>query len=214
LKKHGILKTNIWPLLSNVGIVIFILMYLIAASLYPGGSQVDKNSIGFSWLHNYWCNLLNEQGMNGQYNPGQPVAILAMCILCWSISICWYMFPKKMTHNKTIQIATQTSGILSMISALFLFSAINHDLVTSISAIFGFIAIAGLFIILYRKKNRALFFFGLWNLILIALNNFVYYNEGYIIYLPVIQKISFVSILGWIGWLNLVVYRTERVKKN
>jgi hypothetical protein len=52
-------------LLPPVGILIFILLYIVAAFFYPGGSEFDTHSDGFSWKHNYWCNLLNELAIKG-----------------------------------------------------------------------------------------------------------------------------------------------------
>jgi hypothetical protein len=64
-----------WLLVPAAGSVVFALMYFIATLLYPGGSQADKAAIGFSWLHNYWCNLMNENGINGEPNRGQMMAL-------------------------------------------------------------------------------------------------------------------------------------------
>lgn len=52
-----------WLLFPPTGILIFFMLYVVAALLYPGGSQADKASTGFSWMNNYWCNLLNEKAM-------------------------------------------------------------------------------------------------------------------------------------------------------
>src|SRR5829696_8591889 len=79
----------LWPL---AGIMLFVILYIFAAILYPGGSQADKRSIGFSWLNNYWCNLVNEKAINGQVNIAQPLAIFAMFILGLSLAVFWYQF--------------------------------------------------------------------------------------------------------------------------
>jgi hypothetical protein len=213
LKKHRKLKTNIWPHLSNASILTFFVLYAVAASLYPGGSQADGHSTGFSWLNNYWCNLLNEKTMNGSYNPGQPVAIIAMVILCTGLGIFWYNFPKYLSQNITTCRIIQTSGLLAMGSTMLLFSNLNHDLVTSVAAFWGLIAVTGLFFILYKKKAWLLFGIGVFNLLLIVLNNVLYFNKDYIFYLPFVQKISFVCILGWIGWLNWLLHQYNANKQ-
>ena len=49
-------KTNktksILVLIPIFGTILFVVLYIVATLLYPGGSQVDKNSIGFSWMNN------------------------------------------------------------------------------------------------------------------------------------------------------------------
>ena len=72
---------SIWVLTPIFGTIVFVVLYIVATLLYPGGSQVDKNSIGFSWTNNYWCNLLNDNAINGQHNPAKPIAMTGMFVL-------------------------------------------------------------------------------------------------------------------------------------
>ena len=105
-------------------------LYIVATLFYPGGSQADKNSIGFSWINNYWCNLLNENAINGQYNPAKPIAMTGMFVLCLTLSFFWFFFPRQINLGKFAKLAIQISGTLAMTIAFFLFTNIDHDLVT------------------------------------------------------------------------------------
>lgn len=96
------------------GISLFAVLYFIATQYYPGGSQADVKSIGFSWQHNYWCNLLNENAMNGQANPARPIAISAMIILCFSLTYFWFNLPIWIQSSNIIAILIRSSGILAM----------------------------------------------------------------------------------------------------
>lgn len=71
----------------TIGILIFVGLFFYSSLLYPGGSQANINAMGFSWAQNYWCNLMNERGMNDQINPGKPFAILGMLILVISLMV-------------------------------------------------------------------------------------------------------------------------------
>jgi hypothetical protein len=79
-------------LLPIIGCVLFIILYVVAGLLYPGGSGTDKTSVGYNWTKNYWCNLLNNTAINGQINIAKPVAMTAMVILCISLSFFGYRF--------------------------------------------------------------------------------------------------------------------------
>jgi len=184
---------NIWVLAPVLGTIIFVMVYIIATFFYPGGSQVDKNSIGFSWINNYWCNLLNENAINGQHNPAKPIAMAGMLVLCLTLTFFWFLFPRYINIGKFAKRTIQISGTLSMTIAFLLFTDINHDLITNLASFFGFIATVGTFIGLYKTKWYGLFAFGLLNILFVGLNNYVYYNKELIIYLPVIQKISFAT---------------------
>ncbi len=200
-------QKSIWVLTPIFGILVFVILYIVAALLYPGGSQADKNSIGFSWVNNYWCNLLNEKAINNQYNSAKPFAVAAMLVLCFTLSLFWFLFAKHMQIAKRLKLIIQISGTLSMVSAFLLLANINHDLAINIASSLGVIATIGAFIGLYTNKLYFLFAFGLLIILLVGLNNYFYYTNGLIIYLPVIQKISFAAFLIWICCIDIILYR-------
>ena len=192
------------------GILLFAILYITATLYYPGGSQVDEHSMGFSWRNNYWCNLLNESAINGQHNAGRPIALAGMAVLCTSLSFFWYLFPGYIHFSRLSRLIIQLSGTVSMVIAIFLFTNF-HDAITYIASFFGLIAVVGTFIGLYKIKWFGLFGFGMLNMLLVILNNYLYYTRDMLIYLPVVQKITFVCFLGWICWINVELYRkTEK----
>lgn len=213
LTKQGNKAKSIWVLTPIFGTIVFVVLYVVATLLYPGGSQADKNSIGFSWTNNYWCNLLNEKAINGQHNPAKPIAMTGMFVLCLTLSFFWFLFAKHINLNRNLKLVIQISGTIAMTIAFFLFTNINHDLVTNLAAVFGAAATIGTFIGLYKTKWFGLFTFGLFNILLVVLNNYVYYTKGLIIYLPVIQKISFATFLVWICCIDIKLYRREEKRQ-
>ena len=201
------MKRNKWLLLPVAGILLFTILYVVATNFYPGGSQVDTNSTGFSWINNYWCNLLNEHAINGQYNPAKPIAMTGMFFLCLGLALFWYLFPLQMRMRKIARFIIQNSGALAMIIAFFLFTNIDHDLITNVASMFGLIATIGTFSGLYKNKWFGLFVFGALNLLLVVVNSYVYYHSDLLVYLPVIQKISFLSFLVWVCCININLYK-------
>ncbi|MFN8306951.1 MAG: hypothetical protein U0T79_09270 [Ferruginibacter sp.] len=200
---------SIFLLIPVLGSLLFVVFYVIATLLYPGGSQVDKNSIGFSWTNNYWCNLLNDNAINGQRNPAKPIALIGMLVLCLTLSFFWFIFPRQINISKKLKLTIQVSGILAMAVAFFLFTDINHDFLTNLASSFGVIATAGTFIGLYKNKLFGLFTFGFLNILLVLLTNLCYYNKKLIIFLPVIQKITFATFLIWVCCIAINLYRRK-----
>jgi len=192
--------------MPTFGILLFISFYIVAAYYYPGGSQFDKNAVGFSWKNNYWCNLLNDNAINGMKNTAQPIAITAMVILCIALSLFWWQFPGYTSLGKRYKLATQVCGMLAMATGLLLFSKINHDLVTNLASLFGLLAMTGTFTGLHKNKWTILFYFGLLNVALVAVNNFLYYNKELISYLPLVQKMTFLTFLTWICCIDIKIF--------
>lgn len=144
---------NILLLTPVFGTLLFVILYFIATLFYPGGSRADKNSTGFSWVNNYWCNLLNQQAINGEKNPARSIALAAMFVLCLTLSLFWLITPKYILTNKKLILTIQVCGILAMTTAFLLLTAINHDLVINISCGFGVMATAGTFVGLYKSNG-------------------------------------------------------------
>ena len=200
-------KSNtIWLLIPIFGSLVFITLYIIAALVYPGGSETDKSSIGFSLANNYWCNLLHDNAINGQPNTAKPIALTGMIILCLALSTFWLFFPRHIITGKTLEVIIQISGTGAMLCSFFLLTNINHDLAVNLASTLGFIATIGTLICIYQTKWYGLLAFGLFNILLVGLNNYLYYTEGMMIYLPVVQKISFLSFLVWICFININIY--------
>ncbi|MGB5243908.1 MAG: hypothetical protein WBN50_09850 [Lutimonas sp.] len=193
---------NIATLLPTVGILIFIGLYIYAANLYPGGSQLDSNSLGFDWMNNYWCNLMNENGMNGLENPARPFAILALIILCSSLALFFLQFAKYFMEKGIWKSIIQILGTLSMISSVLIFSK-YHDIMTTISSILGVLVVVGIIRTIYKSNLTVFKISGIVCIILLGINNLIYYSGNYIEYLPLIQKITFGMVLIWIVGLNL-----------
>ena len=203
-------QKNYLLILPIFGILLFVLLYVIATLYYPGGSQADKNAAGFSWQHNYWCNLLNENAVNGQPNPAKPIALAAMLVLFLTFSLFWALFPVQMKLPLKLKCTIQVAGILSMTSAFFLFTSFNHDMVVNIISLLGVVATIGAFVALYQVRWLGLFGLGLFSILLVGLDNYIYYVRGMIIYLPVMQKITFAAFLIWMGCISFRLYKSSK----
>ncbi|WP_223651097.1 hypothetical protein [Hymenobacter psoromatis] len=207
-KKRPLLNSW-WQLLPAGGMALFVALYALAAALYPGGSPTDKTAPGFSWLHNYWCNLLTTVAINGQPNAAQPVALLAMSVLCASLMLFWYYLPPLFPFGALGAGTVRLAGMLSMVFAGFLSSA-QHDLVLNIACLLGVVALGGTFVGLYQTRRLGLLGLGVLCLVLLATNNYVYYTQQFIYSLPVIQKFTFAIFLGWFSLLSVAAYRQGR----
>jgi len=180
-----------------LGIGLFIVLYLISAYLYPGGSNADKTSVGYNWADNYWCDLLSHYAKNGELNDSRVVAMSAMVILCASLSLFWYYLPQFFHISRAGGAVIRYTGISSMVLALFIFTN-YHDLVIYSSVVLGIIALLGTFRALYLKKEYKLVGGGIICLFLIGINNYIYTTGNYIDTLPIMQKAAFFAFLLWV----------------
>ncbi|MEN9399146.1 MAG: hypothetical protein RL632_247 [Bacteroidota bacterium] len=188
----------LWPLFTIGGILLFTVFYLLAAHYYPGGSNVNVHEPGFSWRNNYWCELLGENAKNGAANSGRSFGLVGMVILSVSISIFWWNVPTIVYEkNKSIRGFMRYCGILSMIFSSLIFTN-WHDGIIYVAVISGTIAFTLLFYELFRNKRDFLSYFGVVCLGFIFANGIIYISNFGIVFLPLLQKITFGLTLLWI----------------
>jgi hypothetical protein len=149
--------------------------------------------------------MLYANSINGKPNAAQPIAITAMAVLCISLSLFWIQFPQFTSLNKSAKLTIQVFGTLAMIIGFLQFTHFNHDLIINTASFLGLIAMAGTFVGLYKNGWKGLFSLGLVNIVMIILNNVFYHTEGFIVYLPVIQKITFLIFLIWISCIAIKI---------
>lgn len=184
------------PTLAGIG--LFAALYFGATLRYPGGNQADPLAPGFDWLQNYWCDLLGSEAENGQPNPARPLAILATGVLCAALANFWWHLAGFLAGNVRKRLIFRASSTLSMSTALILFSDF-HDTAILISGISGLAAVAATFVVLRQNGLRRQFNFGLCCMVLVAVNNLIYWPKIGLAWLPIVQKITFLAFLGWVA---------------
>lgn len=187
--------------LPTISVVIFVILYIISTQYYPGGSYKYPKQEGFSWTYNYWCNLLSRYAINGQLNPARPYGLIGTVFLCGGIGSFFALYSKHFSLKHFWQKTIEVSGVGSMVSAVFLFTA-YHDQVLTIAGILGGVALIGTMRALLTDSVHSMFWLGLLCFLLILANAYMYYFDILSDYLPLLQKITMLATIIWIVRLN------------
>lgn len=196
-------------LLPLGGMASFVLFYILAALNYPGGSWVAREQDGFSFWHNYLCDLLDIYAINGEPNTARFYAIVALVLLCTGLFLLWVNLPRLFEDKSANRSIMRISGLLSLITIIFLALG-NHDKVVRIAGFFGVIAFVTSSIELFKAGYKNLFLLGVFCLLVFLLNYHIYETGLFITSLPVIQKITFILFIGWFICLDVALYRKLR----
>ena len=188
---------------------LFVVFYLSAAAAYPGGSWAAPDQVGFSWRNNYLCDLLDTLAVNGELNPGRYWARAALGVLCAGLVLLWYQLPGLMDASMGLKRTLRISSVLAFGTTAFL-SAGTHDVTVRVAGLFGLIALLSAVIGLWRSGRKWMSLLGVWCLLIFLLNYAIYETGSYIRALPLIQKITFGSFLGWFAWINIALLRLAR----
>lgn len=180
----------------------FFVLYVIATYMYPGGHHLDNAYEGFSWLHNYWCDLTGDIAQNGQANSAKPIAILALIVAAASLGITWYLLPALLGHTKDIILAKWV-GILAVICGATVFTSL-HGFAIYFGGAFAGLAIAMVLRQLFIQRKFGLLYFGVFTLISMGINITIYSTKLHINALPLLQKFTFVLVFVWFLCLTLM----------
>ncbi|MGB5437433.1 MAG: hypothetical protein WBM98_16175 [Maribacter sp.] len=198
---------HFYLLLPLFGIVFFVLFYILSALNYPGGSWYSPHQNGFSFWHNYLCDLLDVYAINGEINTARIYAIIALGFLCAGLFWLWMYLPRAFRPNGLNQKIMWISGLASIITILFL-SLGDHDKVVRIAGILGVIAFITCSAELFRTGKKFLFILGIICILVFLFNYYSYETGSFIPSLPVIQKFTFLLFITWFIGLDIELYRT------
>ncbi len=201
-------KGEFLNLLPILGVFIFAALYFYSSTLYPGGSQANLKSVGFDWVHNYWCDLMDENGRNKNPNPASPFAITAMMILCFSLLVFFIRFANTFASGKFWKNLIRITGTISMIFAMLIFTK-YHSIMIALASLFGLFALIGIIKEVYSSNYTFLKMGGLLCIFLLVLNNYIYYSRHYVEILPLLQKITFAIVLLWIMSINYKLIKLQ-----
>jgi hypothetical protein len=181
IKKYSVLIC----LLTSVVLIV------IAAFAYPGGSVIDKNSIGFQWSKNYLSNLFTTKAMNGAANPGWIWALVGMAFHSVGYGVFFINMSKKIALQKWA-VFLKWIGIANILF-IFLIATPLHDLGT-ISII---LTLIGLFIITILVLQSKLHLLKFCCIICLATYYvfFSFYGFGYLGWAVIMQKVYILSSL-------------------
>ena len=173
-------------------------MVLIAVATfrYPGGSLLDKNSLGFHWSKNFISNLFAAKAINGTENPGRIWAVIGMAFHSVGYGVFFINMSKKLSSKQWAKIL-KIIGLANIIF-IFLIATPLHDLGT-ISII---LTLAGLFTITVLILKSKLHLLKVYCIICLLTYYvfFSFYGLGYLELTAIMQKVyiicSMLLVLG------------------
>lgn len=198
-------------LLPLAGIVLFVVLYIMAALNYPGGSWVVMDQEGFNFWNNYLCDLLDRNAINGEINPARFFARGSLGVLCASLILLWYFLPALFSKKSINVVVMWLAGLMALVITMSLTSG-THDITVRIAGIFGVIAFISCFIELYNAKYYSLVYFGIACLLIFLVNYYIYETGTLIRSLPVIQKLTFICFILWFSFLDISYYKYLKQK--
>ena len=173
-------------------VVISALFLMIATFLYPGGSILDKDSVGFNWSKNFFSNLFLAQALNGNANPSRIWALIGMVFNSIGYGL-FFIHTSRKIPQKHAELVLKSIGIANMLFT-FLIATPLHDVMVTVSSTLTMIGLFYITVFILRTKLHWLKFFCIVSL-LIFYFTFYLYGAGDWGLLAVMQKVTFLCFM-------------------
>ena len=131
-----------------------------------------------------------------------------MLVLCVSLAIFWFTLPRLFSQPRQLRALMQYPGVTAMLVAPFVASA-YHDAAINLTGVLALPPLLLTWLGLYQGQHFRLLAMGGICLLLVVLNNAMYHLPWHLDWLPVVQKITFLAVLSWIGAISWRVYRVK-----
>ncbi len=173
-------------------VVISLLFLITATLLYPGGSILDKNSVGFDWSKNFFSNLFLANALNGSENPSRVWALIGMIFNSISYGLFFIHTSRKIPHKHT-ELVLKSVGFANMLFT-FLIATPLHDIMVTVSSTLTMLGLFYITVFILRTKLNWLKVFCIVSLLIFYFTLFLY-GAGDWGLLAVMQKVSFLCFM-------------------
>ena len=198
-----------YPYFPIIGMAGYLVFFAIATTKYPGGSINDIATEGYSFFHNFLCDLMLPITESGTVNAARPIAIFSHLLLSFTMISFFYILPEIFSYTNRNTRLVRGFGVLTMVIFIFMFTD-YHDLIVTLTGVFGTVALVPFFMELmkYEGKSLRLLAFVCFGLSVIVFISFQTKIGFY--YLPFLQKITFLFDAWWVIWVSLLVVEKKR----
>lgn len=171
-------------------LVISVVLIVIATLVYPGGSLLDENAIGFDWTENFISNLFAVKAVNGLENTARIWALPGIFFHAIGYGIFFFNMSQKMAVRQAAIVLKIIAGA-NILFTLLIASSL-HDLMVTISSTLFLIGL--FYITVFIMKTKLLFFkIACIVCLLIFYYTLYLYGSGNWALLAIMQKVTFIS---------------------
>jgi hypothetical protein len=184
--------------------------YALSAWYYPGGHHWDHDALGFHWLHNYGCDLLDPFTHSLRFHSTFWLARVGLLGLLIGLGIFFISLPWP-THPqwRVVMIAIKSTGLISMISAGLMFSP-WHDASVIVAFCFLLISISGLAVLYGLNQSKSVMLRLLPAYGVGCLCFLMWITQTYLMWVPLLQKIAVAFFLYWVWHVHHTHRQTQR----
>jgi hypothetical protein len=181
----------------------------LAMHLYPGGTELDRHSVGHSFWFNLLCDLTGDRALNGAANVGRSYGRAAMAAFAVGLAAFWLILPAEFPDRRVLARVVRVGGALSVTGFLLvpvMTGGLSHAVVVFLAAVPGVIAAAASFVATLRYvKHKALVGAAIGSIAAATIDSLLYahrvMNDFHTVpsAMPVFQRLTLLFVFAWAG---------------
>lgn len=202
-------KASFFLILS---LVLFVALEVVAMVLYPGGTWLDKTSVGHDFFRNFFCDLTAPKALNGKPNPGALIAQAGMFMFTLGLLPFWVLVTSLVRQFRAglANVVLVLGTISSIAAALVPFVSSQrygslHPLLVFLAGIPGVMAggLSTYGLVKRKSGSRISARLAVMTVVFVALDGVLYAihvatgHEFHPALLPGLQKIAAMSLVLW-----------------
>src|SRR5436190_22253151 len=98
----GLRSRRLGAAIVLAAVVAGVTLLALAMQRYPGGTELDPQTIGHSFRFNLLCDVANERALNGAPNPGSAFGRLAMVVFAVGMGAFWMILPAEFPGHRAL----------------------------------------------------------------------------------------------------------------
>ncbi|NBW34670.1 MAG: hypothetical protein EBR30_06545 [Cytophagia bacterium] len=200
---------NYYPYFPIAGFALYLIVFTLAALQYPGGSFNLPKATGYSFFHNFLCDVMDPVTKGGVFNPARMLAVVSHIILSLTMISFFYMLPEIFENRNRNFFMIRYFGMFTM-TVFMLMATSYHDLIVTFTGVLGTLALIPFFIELRNYTDKRLIQLASLCFFMSIVVFFIFETKIGFYYLPFLQKITFVLDAWWVIWVSLIVMRKRK----
>jgi hypothetical protein len=197
------------------GAVVLAMMLLsgtalaLAMHFYPGGTELNRHSVGHSFWFNLMCDLTGDRALNGAVNAGRGYARAAMAAFSVGLAAFWLILPAEFPERRTLARVVRVGGALSVTGILLapvIPGGLSHAVVVFLAAVPGVVSAgAGVVATLRYVKHKVIVTAAVGSLAAATIDSLLYahrvLNDFHTVppAMPVFQRLTMLFVFAWAG---------------
>ncbi|MFK7951868.1 MAG: hypothetical protein AB8B73_03410 [Ekhidna sp.] len=198
-----------YPFIPIVGMGLYLVVFVFSAMDYPGGSENVPSAVGYSFFHNFLCDVMNPITHGGALNPARSLAVVSHLILSGTMIAFFYLLPDMFSWSNRNTLVIRFGGMLTMTVFVFMYTPF-HDEIVTVTGVLGTVALIPFFIEMRKYPNGLLKVLAYACFVLSMVVFFIFETRMGYYYLPFLQKITFFLDAWWVIWVSIIVLKKQQ----